>query len=128
MRKLFIFLAVILLFWCLQVQHQQSGSTLTPAYTPAVSTDNSAIDGHKMVYDKKSTSATNRDIYVTDLSTGSSKAVSTSSYDESNPDISGNIVVWEKYDSSGYLANMVERYQQNQSRSLSTRSSRKKPV
>ena len=126
MRKLFIFLAVILLVLVLAGAASATGP-VTPAYTPAVSTDNSAIDGHKMVYEKKSTS-TNKDIYVTDLSTGSSKAVSTSSYDESNPDISGNIVVWQKYDSSGSLANMVERYQQNQSRSLSTRITRKRPV
>jgi methionine-rich copper-binding protein CopC len=65
-----------------------------PAYAQAVETDNSAVDGHQIVYEKKY-SDTDYDIFVTDLTTGTSSAVSTSSNDERNPDISGNLVVWQ---------------------------------
>jgi beta propeller repeat protein len=93
-----IFLAVIFLVLVLMGAVSATGSP-TPAYTPTTPTYNSAIDGHKIVYEKKSTS-TNKNIYVTDLTTGSSKAVSTSRQDETNPDISGNIVVWEKWETN----------------------------
>ena len=99
MRNLFIFLAVIFLVLVLAGAASATGP-VTPAYTPEVSTGNSAIDGHKMVYEKKSTS-TNKDIYITDLTTGNAKAVSTSSSNEEDPDISGNYVVWQKLDTSG---------------------------
>jgi beta propeller repeat protein len=99
LRKLIICLAFIVLILVLAGAASATGP-VTPAYTPATPTYNSAIDGHKIVYEKKST-ITNKNIYVTDLSTGSSKAVSTSSYNEENPDISGNIVVWQKWGSSG---------------------------
>ena len=83
MRNLFILLAIILLVLFFAGAASATGP-VTPAYTPEVSTGFSAIDGHKIVYEKKST-ITNKNIYVTDLTTGTSKAVSTSSYDERRP-------------------------------------------
>lgn len=54
------------------------------------------MDGHQVVYEYQ-TAAYNRDIRMKNLVNGASNVVSNSSYDEANPDISGNRVVWEKY-------------------------------
>jgi len=92
-NKLFFLLVTVLI--CLVFAGAASAVTNSePAYAQAVETDNSAVDGHQVVYEKKY-SDTDYDIFVTDLTTGTSSAVSTSSNDERNPDISGNIVVWQ---------------------------------
>ncbi len=92
-NKLFFLLVTVLI--CLVFAGAASAVTNSePAYAQAVETDNSAVDGHQIVYEKKY-SDTDYDIFVTDLTTGTSSAVSTSSNDERNPDISGNLVVWQ---------------------------------
>jgi len=99
MNKLLILLVTALM--CLVLAGAASAVTNSePAYTTGVTTANSAVDGHKVVYEKKF-SDTDYDIYVTDLTTGTPTSVSTSSNDERNPDISGNIVVWQSQATGG---------------------------
>lgn len=63
-------------------------------------TDNSAIDGHQMVFERK-WSDTDHDIYETDLVTGKKSSVTMSSNDDRYPDISEGIVVWQSRASGG---------------------------
>ncbi len=93
MRKSVILLGTF--FMVLMLAGAVSATTeAQPAYTYAVETDNSAIDGHNIVYEKKY-SDTDYDIYKTDLTTGSTTPVTSSGRNDRYPDISGNIVVWQ---------------------------------
>ncbi len=99
MNKLLILLVTGLM--CLVFVGAASAVTNSePAYPNAVETDNSAIDGHKIVYEYKS-SDTDHDIYIRDLTTTTSTPVTTSLRDDRNPDISGNIVVWQSKATGG---------------------------
>jgi methionine-rich copper-binding protein CopC len=100
MLNKFLILLVTSLVCLLFVGAASAVTNSEPAYTPTVVTDHSEVDGHNVVYEKK-VSDTKYDIYVTDLTTGTSSLVSDVTTDNRNPDISGNIVVWQAKASGG---------------------------
>jgi beta propeller repeat protein len=99
MRKLLILLSTI--FMVLVLAGSASATTdPQPANPVAMATDQSVIGGHQMVYEQNYTD-TDYNIYKKDLVTNTITTVTTSTRDDRNPDISGNIVVWQSKAAGG---------------------------
>jgi beta propeller repeat protein len=97
--KMEFFLFVLLLVFVL-CNAASAATNPEPANSSAVVTDQSAIDGHQMVY-QQMVSATQYDIYKKDLHLGTTTQVTGSTRNDCNPDISGDIVVWQSKASDG---------------------------
>lgn len=69
-----------------------------------------AVSGDKMVWEdtRNGTDPGNSDIYLLDMSTGTETQLTTNSYDQFNPDIFGNRIVWTDTRHGGYTVYMYD--------------------
>jgi beta propeller repeat protein len=100
MLNKFLILLVTSLVCLLFVGAASAVTNSEPVDRSSHATVNSAIDGHQLVYEYEY-SSTDHDIYKKDMVTGTTTVVTRDANDECNPDISGNIVVWQSRASGG---------------------------
>ena len=101
MKKIFL-IVLFAIFLVFVVIGAASAATNTTAVTPITVTSSSSISGHYIVYQKRvGTNENNYDIYKKNLISGQITTVINTSANEKNPDIYGNIVVWQSKSGSG---------------------------
>jgi beta propeller repeat protein len=91
MKKIIFLMVFIMVF--LLAGAASAVTNPEPANPNPVVTSSAAIDGHQMVFEDSRWG--DSDIYVKDLITSTTTDVSSVPTEDRNPDISGNIVVWQ---------------------------------